>query len=394
MGIQHGQLHAPPLTPTGVGIGLVLTLTITVCSTTHADSPLFVSRPGEILKLDDKNGDGDFLDILEVMQYADCSGYDIGTIDAKADRIFVAEIETASILLVEDHNGDGDALDYGEITVFAHLPGGDVPPLPSAIECISAHSLFITDKNNGRLYLVRDINRDGDALDIGEMMLVAEGLTIPTAITLRPDGSVLMVEQYPDSPIRILDDRNADVDFFDFAESLPFTAAILPSQDLVALSMDSAYLSQQNEDAIVRLYDRTGDNDCLDIGEVIIYATDVIAPTFLAADGGGGLFVAASDADFSLFRVLDINGDGDALDSGEVSLVAIGLDNPKGMACLVPPATCIKGDINEDQDVETDDIPGFVAQLLGNSPNTCPADINEDDFVDGRDIQPFVMLLL
>lgn len=355
---------------------------------------VFVSRPGQIVRLVDLNGDGDFLEYGETSVHAEGLPADLGAIAANADRLFVVDRTAARILVVRDLNGDGDALDYGEAAVYAELPGGGVTPIAAGLACQSDGTLFAADAAAGKLYRFKDLNGDGDALDLDETALVATGMTGPSAIAFRPDGRLLLAENSFDAPVRILFDRSGDGNFTDFAENISYAEEITPGQDLTAPQDRTAYLTRPSAGWIVKLHDWTGDDDVLDNGEVVVHAEGLPSPYAIAAAGAGDLLVACRDSAGSVYRVFDRNGDGDALDYGEVLVVAVGLNQPGGIA-YVAGATCRKGDINGNGTVDINDVAPFVQILLGNvtPQSACPADCNGDGKIDGADIQQFVVKL-
>jgi glucose/arabinose dehydrogenase len=355
---------------------------------------LFVSRPGQILKLVDQNQDGDFLDYAESGVYAESLPQDLGAIRGTAECLYVLVTSTAQIIAVQDRNGDGDALDYGETTLFAMLPGGSPPPVAAALACQGDGTLLVSDAAAGLLYHVRDLNHDGDALDADEVVPVAGSLANPTALAVRPDGKVLLAESLFAVPLRILIDRNADGDYFDFAENLSYVENLAPGQDLVAVEDRIAYLTRPSDGCVLRLFDGTADDDALDFGEVLTYAQGLTAPYAVTADAAG-LFVACRDAAGTVYRVRDLNHDGDALDYGEVLPVAVGVHQPAGLV-FVAGDECRKGDINGDGVINLDDLPLFLDVLLCITPasDPCPADLNDDGQIDGNDIHAFVDAVL
>jgi hypothetical protein len=356
---------------------------------------IFVSRPQQVVRLIDRNGDGDFLDYAERTTYADGLPSNLGAVAGDAQRLFVVDAAGARLLCLRDLNADGDALDYAEVAIYAELPQAGLSPIASGL-ALSGDALFVADSANGLLYRFRDLNQDGDALDLDECTLVAGGLVAPSAVSVRPDGRLLAAQGSASVPVRILCDHNADGDFLDFAENISYAEQIAPGQDLIAEGDMIADFTRPSEGKIIRLLDRNGDGDVLDYGEVLLFAENLDQPFAAAADAGGGLFVAARDAAGTIYRVLDRNGDGDALDYAEVMTVALGIQQPGGVALVNNVVQCLAGDIDGNGMADLNDVPLFVSALLGLTTlsDPCPADCNNDGLIDAADIPPFIVAVL
>ncbi len=373
---------------------------IIVCMESTAErvwaDALYITQPGQLIKLQDINTDGDFFDFSEISVYTDGLPMPLGRITAHTSRLFVADPISATVRVIDDLNGDGDALDFAESALFGQLPESIPPAMLTGLAARADGALYATDAALGILYVLQDVNADGDALDFGETIEVANGLLSPTAVAVRPDGILLITQPSPVVPVRILEDRNADNDFLDFAENLSYAENIPPGEDITATSETIAYLTRPVMGEVIALRDLTGDDDVLDFGEIVIHATGLNSPHVLTGDGSGGLYVATGDAMGTMVHVRDLNGDGDALDFGEVINVAEGVSQPTGIV-FVPAATigCIQGDINNDAIVSIEDMAPFVSILVGTSspPDTCPADMNMDGQINGNDIQPFINVL-
>jgi len=361
-----------------------------------AQSPaLFASQPQQVIKLADRNGDGDFLDYGETLLYATNLPPDLGGMASDEQRLFVVDGVGARVLSLQDLNGDGDALDYAEIRDYGMLPQAGLSPT-AAGTAVHGASVFVADSANGLLYRFTDSNGDGDALDSGECTLAAVGFTSPSAVSVRPDGRLLVAQALAASPVRILMDRDGGGDFLDFAENISYAEETSPGQYVVATSNNSAYLTKPTEGTITRLYDWTGDRDALDFGEVLLHAEGLTQPFAATAESAGSLFIAARDSAGTVYRVTDRNGDGDALDYGEVLIVALGIGQPGGIVFVSGGTECLKGDINDDGTVDLNDVLPFVDVLLGLTtiPDPCPVDCNGDGFIDAADIQSFIEALL
>ncbi len=354
---------------------------------------LFALRPGQVHYLVDVNGDGDFFDFNESRLFADGLPVTVAAISSTADSVFVLEPASRTIIRLRDENGDSDALDFGEILAFAELPAGPVGP--TAIVSAGDDELFVADSGCGCVYAVRDLNHDGDALDALEVMIVANGLTSPQSITMRPDGAMLVAQQSLQVPVRILEDRDADGDFFDFAENISYAENFAAGTVIQAMSTELSFLLRPGDGTLQLLDDLTGDNDALDFAEVRLYAQGLSSASALAVTPDGA-FVARTGEAGGVWRVRDSNGDGDALDFGEVLMVASSLTDIRGLVWRSTTVPCIKGDVDANGVVNTADISPMVNVLLGIVVPTdpCPLDVNDDGLLDGRDVQAFVVELM
>jgi len=359
------------------------------------EGALYISQPGQILKLLDLNSDGDYLDFAEKMVYATGLPSGLGAVATIVDALYVVDAASASIYVARDLNGDGDALDFAEVLLFAQRVAA---PTPNFVG-LASHAdgaLFTIDSATGTLYRILDLNGDGDALNADELVSVADGLASPVAIAARPDGRLLAGVQDAASPVHILRDYTEDGDYFDFAENISYAENASPGSDLVAENDRLAFLARPVDGRVMRLQDLTEDDDVLDFAEIVAFAENLPSPARVTLDGAGGLFVSCQDANGTIYRLRDLNGDGDALDFAEAMVVADGVTQVAGLIFVAPPlAGCLKGDIDNNSTVNTADIAPMVDILLGNvvPPDPCPADTNSDGQLDARDIQPFTALL-
>lgn len=392
-----GENRRPARCRRGCRFTLTVSL-VALCGTPVFAAPnVFVSRPGEMVRLVDLNADEDFLDSGERLSY--CAGLPtaVGSIAAAPDALFIARTDQPIVLRAVDLNGDGDALDANEVTLFAEWTGGPSIPTFSALAVKADGVLYVADSANGRLLRLEDANGDGDALDFGELLAVGDGLTSPVSLAVRPDGCVLVAQNLAAVPVRILRDRNGDGDFFDFAENVSYAEGVTPGSGLAATGQWTSYLARPATGDVLKLHDQTRDHDALDAGEIVTYAVNMASASYLAADVAAALYVAAADAPGTVYRVEDVNGDGDALDIGEALPVAEGLTMPAGIAIapkrVVP--SCVRGDLNADGFVTPMDAPLLANTLIDpTGAELCRADANDDGLLDGRDVAAFVDLLV
>jgi hypothetical protein len=355
---------------------------------------LFVSSPTGILRLEDVTGDDDYLDFGEVAVYATLPGANLGPLAATTESLMAADIFAPIVWVARDLNDDGDALDFGELTCYLDESscGSSGAWIAMAAEPIGGLMLADVD---GHLFRATDTNGDGDALDFGECVAVASGLTAPRGLSIRPDGAVLVSQDSMATPVVILEDRNGDGDFLDFAEHLSYAESAGPGGDIVVTDQWLAFLLDRSRLSILRLQDLTQDGDALDAGEIVTHADPIADAVAMTGDESGRQFIASSGPSGIIRMVHDANGDGDALDFGEVIVVATDLGDVQSVAAAPASIPCIAGDANQDGSVTPADVPVFADALTGQSTIAmCALDFNGDGAADGRDITAFVAAVL
>ena len=201
------------------------------------DGVVYVSESVEdaVLRTVDLNGDGDALDADEVTPYAAGINAAHGMLII-ADELFVASEGDDRTYRLVDINGDGDALDAGENVMYAAPPGGPAGLLDAGGDCY-----FASAAGNDAVYRVCDANGDGDALDVGELLPFAggalAGLNAPTGMAARCDGAFMLAERADGEVVRVRD-VNGDGDAYDIGEVLPFAAGLAQPFDIVGSDVD------------------------------------------------------------------------------------------------------------------------------------------------------------
>ncbi|WP_421726598.1 hypothetical protein [Bauldia sp.] len=201
-----------------------------------------------------------------------------------------------TIYLLRDLNGDGDAVDPGEYEVFfdGSNASGLVGPTGNVFDIYQASDgyVYAADGDTDTVYRLRDLNGDGDANDADEANVWfsdaenAEGFTLPT-----PQG----VAQGPDGAIYIV---NAGVP--GGSNPRPF-------------------------DAIYRTEDLNNDGDANDIGEATVWldlqTLNVSSSAFESTFVGDVAYVSdtvGGDTDV-IYRVEDVDKNG-VIDAGEATV--------------------------------------------------------------------------
>jgi sugar lactone lactonase YvrE len=200
------------------------------------DGVVFVTDDveGLVWRLADLNGDGDALDTGESTLFAaDITGA-AGLVIAEGG-LFVASADNGRTHRVMDGDGDGDALDTGENLVHAVDVGFPVDLLMDGAGC---YFVSVTSSSINR---VCDLNGDGDGQDVGEVLPYAGGvfaaLDGPAGMARSCPGGLLVAEQN-DNQVTRIHDVNGDGDAFDIGDVLPYAAGISGAFDIVGADRD------------------------------------------------------------------------------------------------------------------------------------------------------------
>lgn len=154
----------------------------------------------------------------------------------------------------------------------------------------SVTGILVGDQRKDKLFLLQDLNGDGDAADPGEQTVFfdetnASGLADPTR-------NVFTVHQASDK---------------------------------------SVYFGDGSADAVYRLQDLNADGDANDAGEAAVWFSadnaggfSTVTPNGVHEGADGAIYIAnagvGSSPTDSIYRTVDLNGDGDANDAGEASV--------------------------------------------------------------------------
>ena len=207
----------------------------------------------QVFRARDDNGDGDALDAGEKLLYADNIQGAVSVL-AGANEQFVVAFNSGQVNALGDINADGDALDAGE----------NVPHTPNSITWVEG----ITQRVGGgyyagswfydTIYQVVDRNGDGDALDVGEVLSYADnffgGLNDPWGMTTGAGGE-LLVANASGANVLVVRDKNRDGDALDLGEVAVFADGINAPVDVVALPIGLP--GDYNQDGTVDAADYT-----------------------------------------------------------------------------------------------------------------------------------------
>jgi hypothetical protein len=203
----------------------------------------------QVFRARDNNADGDALDASEKMLYGENIQGAVSVL-AEGSEQFVVAFNSGQVHMLRDTNGDGDALDVGE----------NLPHTPNSIVWVEG----ITRRVGGgyytgswfydTIYRVIDSNGDGDALDVGEVLSYADnffgGLNDPWGLA-PGEGGELLVANAAAANVLALRDKNNDGDALDVGEVVVFADGISAPVDIVALPFDfpGDYNNNGNVDA-------------------------------------------------------------------------------------------------------------------------------------------------
>ena len=306
--------------------GIFVLLIAIGASDAWAGQSYYVSErnAGVIWQLTDLNGDGDALDVDERVLWAD--GF-TRVVELETDGRWLYAVEEGmtdganQIIRLADLNGDGDALDVSERLVWA-----DGLDDPRGIAHGTSNDWYVTEIDDDRLWRLQDLNGDGDALDVAERTLYADGIDGATTVMARA-GDVLVTAFVGDQVHRLVD-LTGDGDALDIGENTVIAGPINEPLGLLADTSGGFFFSSRSVDTVYHGRDRNGDGDLLDVAETLSYADGVFGGVNGSWDmvpfPGGG-FLLADYLDGQVLLVKDKTGDGDALDLTEVTVWADGM---------------------------------------------------------------------
>ncbi len=147
-----------------------------------------------VFRLVDANGDGDYLDEAEVGIFYQSGEenplLDIDCVAVVGVSVFVCDEDSGTILRLRDTNKDGVIQeDAGELSIFLDRSSAVRVRDTNDFTVLSDHSFLILDGKLDTVFLARDLNDDGDALDEDEVVrwLLDDGENLST-----PSGLVFV----------------------------------------------------------------------------------------------------------------------------------------------------------------------------------------------------------
>jgi len=244
---------------------------------------------------------------------------------AAAKTTYLVSDGGGDIFLLDDLNGDGDALDVNENRLWGSFSN------PIHYMERRGNAVYATYGGSDMLRF-EDLNGDGDALDVNERTVFADSFTIAEGIA-RQGGNFFVVNQFLDE-VRLVRDLNGDGDALDTNENIVWVDGLSEATGLLARG-GQLFAGDRNTDWLYLLEDRNGDGDALDVVERLSYSPrDGFVTPYDLLPLGDDILVSDSGSD-ALFLVRDLNGDDDALDVLELidyaNASSGGLDQPRGM---------------------------------------------------------------
>lgn len=337
------------------------------CTATPAVVFLFDQEGHKLLRLEDKNLDGDALDPGEVTLFFDNTGPEglfnsQGMLALGPDELLatdnVTQVNTDSdVVHLIDENGDGDALDDGEASMFwtGALPGGGMLTNPVALTRSPGGALYLaqndfSDDQPDAIYHLSDDNGDGDVDDDGEVSLDfdlasvtptpqildltfdaagrAYGVDIRTPQDDPNNASVNMLSADAGSWTEILDSGHlyTMTEGSDYLIIPPTTTEVgyFPGTDEVVMS--TIDVMGDYDDHLVAMHDTDGDG-AIGPGEFRIAWSSDVAVAKGDFAGLRDFTVLPDDSAFvtdggknRVWRVRDLDGDGRLDGAGETTL--------------------------------------------------------------------------
>ena len=285
-----------------------------------------------LLLLTDHNEDGDANDAGEFEIFFDNSSGAplLGTPNALSlmpdASLYIADDgkNRALLLRLEDRDGDGNALGEGEWHVVYNSELFDPENLPSlmlldpeamTIDFSSGH-IFVADATQEKIFLLRDENGDGDAMDDGELRVYFDPQDVfafadPEGMSLGSQGQIYVTNE-DTGVILQLEDVNSDGQIT-IDEAHPYldgSAVLAPrdTNDILFIGEDALLVLDGSRDQVFFTTDQDGDGAALSDGEVValLLSADVLATP------SGVAFSGDSVAPAPTFLRGDLNRDGRA----------------------------------------------------------------------------------
>lgn len=274
-----------------------------------------------VLRIADLNGDGDALDAGEVTLFAEWTGGPpaptfTALAAAAAGGLCVADSANGRLLRLEDANGDGDAADFGELLIVGD---GLTGPVSLAVRP-DGSVLAAQNLSAAPVRILRDRNGDGDFFDFAENLSYAENVTPGNGLVASGEWSSFLARPATGEVVW-LRDLTRDHDVLDAGEVVTYAVGMASAAHLAADGATALYVAAADVPGTVyRVEDLNGDGDALDLGEIIPVAEGLTMPA--------GIAVAVAPTVPSCVRG-DLNADG-SVTSADAPLLASTLIDPTG----------------------------------------------------------------
>lgn len=369
------------------------------------------------------------------------------TVAGAQSRFILADRTSDALWTLHDANGNGVIDEPGEVFLFFNAANAAGTLGPQNITSLAVHesgTVLFGDQLNRNVYLLRDLNNDGDARDAGESRVLADAanasgfsFAFPTGAGFDAAGRAYIGNAgnaFGSDALVRLGDANADGDAQDAGEIEQFVAdpffgpgnGPYGPQEFLFDAADACYVHNSSTGifAVFRFADLDSDGRADGPGEATLFwdgtnADGVPSSAGFALDADrdrpGALYVqqTGSGSNDQIVRVRDNNDDRDAQDAGESELVYATVEAGFiviDLLCLrdgrllltdnsgkkIYRLTDLDGDgrfsTAGERDVYFDNVVPTVGDLrqIAVLPLRAPADMNCDGAVDFFDIDPFL----
>jgi len=287
-----------------------------------------------------------------------CAMADPMPIARRTAGIIVSDITLDKLYLVRDLNGDGEANDAGEATVFFDGTNAAGFPTPAgtifALYQRSDGTVFAPDSDTHQIYALRDLNRDGDALDAGEATIFFSQSNLSLIPILTPNGigedaagAIYFTSNNsptPDAIYRLID-LNGDGDADDVGESTTWCdiSALFGNfgpfgMSFIGNTCHWADFRGSLTNAILRATDsdNSGSITLSEVTEFYIDAAFTAPVSFTAVTDGSAIYVSDSSGGQmqDVYRLVDSDLSGSINSASEAVMVWA----ESNLSLLVPPA--------------------------------------------------------
>jgi len=306
-----------------------------------------ISTNDMILRLEDINGDGDTIDVGEIVEWADTrngglfsnASPDALDHDPVTGGFYVTDDNWSSgtqpssgIHYYVDSNNDGDARDAGEFTHYVDaLAGLTIAGTTGQVTVdLGDFEGIMYDTTNGvvvgfaqqdcMLYAFQDLNADGDAMDAGEAWNFCNLVDDVPGLELNADVASGVL---PNAGCA----SSSGTGMYATLEVLEFAPGAGPLGEDVYWIMSTAATATCNG-AGGRLYrgiDYNGDLDLNDAGEVVLYydgasSAQSMPSCYAGAAHDGGFSIRSGGGE--LYFLKDANNNNDAMDAGDATYMS------------------------------------------------------------------------
>lgn len=329
-----------------------------------------------VFRFQDLNGDGDVQDAGEQILFYDIAGPgpDLTNIQAITihpfdGSVWISGTSLDLILRLEDKNGDGDANDVGEYTIFYDGKTGPITTSSALALAFDDKGVLFALDSGSKDSVIRlvDLNNDGDAMDAGEATYYFDN-TGATGTWLQSPADMIFFQGHlyivdntitPKNIVRIKD-LNNDNDALDVGEATKWADPTAAGGSFIwniifELKGPALFGTCITTGNVYRWQDLNNDGDALDANEARVFYDSAnnyhninLKTAFTCtADPIGSIYVCSHTAD-TVYKLTDVNQDLDANDQGEVAVYVSNTGPPalpkamdRARDCVIGPAGVI-----------------------------------------------------